>query len=137
MKKKEKKRIFSINNFYKHPVSMLITILAITLFFALQIIRLNFDNNNFRFIPKNDPSRISAKKIADIFGEDVPILIGIERRFSTIIDKEFLDEVKQLDEKLKEIDLVKNDFDNKYNSYRHRRRGNCKRAHYSAGLFGH
>lgn len=87
---------------------MLITILAITLFFALQIIRLNFDNNNFRFIPKNDPSRISAKKIADIFGEDVPILIGIERRFSTIIDKEFLDEVKQLDEKLKEIDLVKN-----------------------------
>ena len=108
MKKKEKKRIFSINNFYKHPVSMLITILAITLFFALQIIRLNFDNNNFRFIPKNDPSRISAKKIADIFGEDVPILIGIERRFSTIIDKEFLDEVKQLDEKLKEIDLVKN-----------------------------
>ena len=108
MKKKEKKRIFSINNFYKHPVSMLIIILAITLFFALQIIRLNFDNNNFRFIPKNDPSRISAKKIADIFGEDVPILIGIERRFSTIIDKEFLDEVKQLDEKLKEIDLVKN-----------------------------
>ena len=87
---------------------MLITILAITLFFALQIIRLNFDNNNFRFIPKNDPSRISAKKIADIFGEDVPILIGIERRFSTIIDKEFLDEVKQLDEKLKEIELVKN-----------------------------
>ncbi|MGI0516480.1 RND family transporter [Treponema denticola] len=108
MKKKEKKRIFSINNFYKHPVSMLITILAITLFFALQIIRLNFDNNNFRFIPKNDPSRISAKKIADIFGEDVPILIGIERRFSTIIDKEFLDAVRQLDEKLKEIDLVKN-----------------------------
>ena len=74
----------------------------------LQIIRLNFDNNNFRFIPKNDPSRISAKKIADIFGEDVPILIGIERRFSTIIDKEFLDAVRQLDEKLKEIDLVKN-----------------------------
>lgn len=110
--KKEKtftfKQIFSTKKFYKHPVSMLITILAITLFFALQIIRLNFDNNNFRFIPKNDPSRISAKKIADIFGEDVPILIGIERRFSTIIDKEFLDEVRQLDEKLKEIELVKN-----------------------------
>ncbi len=111
MKKEKKftfKQIFSTKNFYKHPVSMLITILAITLFFALQIIRLNFDNNNFRFIPKNDPSRISAKKIADIFGEDVPILIGIERRFSTIIDKEFLDEVRQLDEKLKEIELVKN-----------------------------
>ena len=111
MKKEKKftfKQIFSTKNFYKHPVSMLITILAITLFFALQIIRLNFDNNNFRFIPKNDPSRISAKKIADIFGEDVPILIGIERRFSTIIDKGFLDEVKQLEEKLKEIELVKN-----------------------------
>ena len=38
MKKKEKKRIFSINNFYKHPVSMLITILAITLFFATSVL---------------------------------------------------------------------------------------------------
>ncbi|UTC74753.1 RND family transporter [Treponema sp. OMZ 792] len=106
--KKKTKHIFSTKNFYKHPITMLITILAITLFFGLQIIRLNFDNNNFRFIPKNDPSRISAKKIADIFGEDVPILIGIERRFSTIVDKEFLDEIRRLDEKLKEIDLVKN-----------------------------
>lgn len=102
------KQIFSTKNFYKHPITMLITILAITLFFALQIIRLDFDNNNFRFIPKNDPSRISAKKIADIFGEDVPILIGIERRFSTIIDKEFIDEIRKLDEKLKGLDLVKN-----------------------------
>ncbi|AIN93432.1 RND family transporter [Treponema putidum] len=106
--KKETKHIFSVKNFYKHPITMLITILAITLFFALQIIRLDFDNNNFRFIPKNDPSRISAKKIADIFGEDVPILIGIERRFSTIIDKEFIDEIRKLDEKLKGLDLVKN-----------------------------
>ncbi|MGI5066728.1 efflux RND transporter permease subunit [Treponema putidum] len=106
--KKETKHIFSVKNFYKHPITMLITILAITLFFALQIIRLDFDNNNFRFIPKNDPSRISAKKIADIFGEDVPILIGIERRFSTIVDKEFLDEIRKLDENLKKLDLVKN-----------------------------
>ncbi|UTC67034.1 MULTISPECIES: RND family transporter [unclassified Treponema] len=106
--KKETKHIFSTKNFYKHPITMLITILAITLFFGLQIIRLNFDNNNFRFIPKNDPSRISAKKIADIFGEDVPILIGIERHFSTIVDKEFLDEIRKLDKSLKEIDLVKN-----------------------------
>ncbi len=107
-KQKNTIRLFSTKRFYEHPKTMLITILAITLFFGLQIITMRFDNNNFRFIPKNDISRVSTQKIADIFTDEVPILIGLEREFSSILEKPFLDEVKKLDGNLKSIDLVKN-----------------------------
>ncbi|WP_252722805.1 efflux RND transporter permease subunit [Treponema pedis] len=102
------KRVFSTKRFYEHTKTMLITILAITLFFALQLIRLRFDNNNFRFIPKNDVSRVNTQKITDIFGDEVPILIGLERQFSSILEKPFLDEIKKLEENLKKLELVKN-----------------------------
>lgn len=106
--KKMIKSLFSTKKFYEHPKTMLTVILLISAFFAIQIITMRFDNNNFRFIPKNDISRVSTQKIADIFGDEVPILIGLERSFSSILEKPFLDEVKKLDESLKAIDLIKN-----------------------------
>ena len=104
MNKKEKKAaFFSVERFYKHPLIMLITILAITLFFGLQFIRMRFDNNNFRFIPKDDPARVAAEKIAETFGDEVPVLIGIRRQVSTILDRDFLLAVRKLDSDLKKI----------------------------------
>ncbi len=100
-------RLFSARKFYKRPKTMLTVILLITLFFGLQIIRLKFDNNNFRFIPKNDAARISSKKISQTFGDNVPILIGVERQFSEILDKDFLNELKTLEKELRKIQLVK------------------------------
>lgn len=102
-----KRRFFSTRQFYKHPRTMLIVILLITLFFALQLPRLRLDNNNFRFIPKNDPARITTEKIASVFGDESPVLIGVEREFSTIIDKNFLNELRKLSTDLTEIELVK------------------------------
>ncbi len=106
--KKPIQSLFSTKKFYEHPRIMLTVILLISVFFAIQIITMRFDNNNFRFIPKNDISRVSTQKIADIFGDEVPILIGLERSFSSILEKPFLDEIKKLDENLKSVDLVKN-----------------------------
>ena len=111
MNKKENKHrpCFSAERFYRHPGIMLIVIVSITLFFALQLIRIRFDNNNFRFIPKNDPARISAEKIAETFGDEVPILIGIKRQYSDIVDKDFLNAVRKLDADIKGLgSLIKN-----------------------------
>ena len=111
MNKKEnaKHSRFSVRRFYKHPKIMLITILSITLFFALQLIRIRFDNNNFRFIPKNNPARVSAEKIAETFGDEVPILIGLKRQYSSVLDKDFLAAVRKLDADLKDLGaLIKN-----------------------------
>lgn len=103
-----KRRFFSTQQFYKHPRTMLTVILFITLFFAVQLPRLRLDNNNFRFIPKNDPARIAAEKIDSVFGAETPILIGVKREFSTVLDKDFLTELRKLSAALTEVSLVKN-----------------------------
>jgi len=95
-------------NLYKHPRITLCIILGITLFFALQLPRVRFDNNNFRFIPESDPARIADAQMAKIFGNSVPLLIGIQRNYSTVVDREFLQKLQELDKKLLALPLVKN-----------------------------
>lgn len=46
--------------------------------------------------------------ISQSFGDEVPILIGIEREYSTILDAEFLHKVKDLQKELLQVELVKN-----------------------------
>ena len=97
-----------VKRLYKHPRIILGIILGITLFFALQLPRVRFDNNNFRFIPESDPSRIADAEMVKIFGDSVPLLIGIQRHYSTVVDREFLEKMQELDQQLLALPLVKN-----------------------------
>ena len=99
---------FSLTSFYKRPRVMVAVILSITFFFLWQLTRVRLDNNNFRFIPKNAEARIVMNNISEVFGDEVPILIGIEREYSTIVDAKFLHEVQDLQQKLSKVELVKN-----------------------------
>ncbi len=71
---------------YRHPRLLVMSIVGLTLFFILQLPRLRFDNNNFRFVPENDPARLANNEIAAIFGDEVPLLIGIKREYATIVE---------------------------------------------------
>ena len=97
-----------VKRLYKHPRVILGIILGITLFFALQLPRIRFDNNNFRFIPESDPARIADAEMAKIFGDSVPLLIGIQRKYTTVVDTEFLKKMQELDKQLRALPLVKN-----------------------------
>ena len=97
-----------VKKLYKHPRIILGIILGITLFFALQLPRIQFDNNNFRFIPESDPARIADAEMAKIFGDSVPLLIGIQRKYTTVVDTEFLKKMQELDKQLLALPLVKN-----------------------------
>ena len=97
-----------VKKLYKHPRVILGIILGITLFFALQLPRMRFDNNNFRFIPESDPARIADAEMAKIFGDSVPLLIGVQRKYSTVVDREFLQKMQELDKQLLALPLVKN-----------------------------
>lgn len=97
-----------LKTLYAHPRMMAGIVLGLTLFFALQLPHIQFDNNNFRFIPKNDPARLAEAKMTDIFGDSVPLLIGIERKYTTVIDPVFLKRLQQLDHELQSLPLVKN-----------------------------
>ena len=95
------------NTLYKHPRVVLLSIVGITLFFAAQLPRIRFDNNNFRFIPETDAARIADAKIAAVFGDEVPLLIGIKRTYHSVVERDFLIRMQQLDKKLAALPLVK------------------------------
>ena len=94
-------------NLYNHPRVILCIILGITLFFAAQLPRSRFDNNNFRFIPDSDPARLADAEVAKIFGDSVPLLVGIQRKYASIADHEFLQKMQALDKELLALPLVK------------------------------
>jgi len=91
---------------YERPRFLLGIVFAVTFFFGVQLVSLKFDNNNFRFIPETDAARIANEEIAQIFGDLVPILIGIERKYTTVVDKTFLTHLQALDKKLLQLPLV-------------------------------
>ncbi len=92
---------------YRHPRVLIMLIAALTIFFTLQLPQLRFDNNNFRFVPETDPARLANNEIAAIFGDEVPLLIGIKREYATIVEKDFLEKMKELDVQLSKLPLVK------------------------------
>ena len=94
-------------NLYNHPRVILYIIIGITLFFATQLPRSRFDNNNFRFIPESDPARLADAEVAQIFGESVPLLVGIQRKYASVVDREFLQKMQALDQQLLALPLVK------------------------------
>ena len=94
-------------NLYNHPRVILYIIIGITLFFAAQLPRSRFDNNNFRFIPESDPARLADAEVAQIFGESVPLLVGIQRKYASVVDREFLQKMQALDQQLLALPLVK------------------------------
>jgi uncharacterized protein len=95
-----------MRKFFKHPWLIVAVIGAITVFFAIQLPRAQLDNNNFRFVPEKDPSRIELNKIDDTFGSQVFILVGLERKYNTVFDAEFLNKLKTYVDTVKKIDMV-------------------------------
>ncbi|GHU61453.1 antibiotic transporter [Spirochaetia bacterium] len=88
---------------FKHPKLVVGIIALITVFFALQLPRLELDNNNFRFLPDKHESRIISDHFEETFGNSVSIFVGLERPIGTVFEPAFL---KRLQDYIKEIDRL-------------------------------
>lgn len=95
-----------MRRFFKRPWLIVAVIGAITVFFAAQLPRAQLDNNNFRFVPKNAPERITSSRIDETFGSHVSILVGLERRYGTVMEADFLSRLKGYVERLEDLDVV-------------------------------
>ncbi len=91
---------------FKHPKWIIAVVSILTLFFALQIPKATLDNNNFRFVPDDDPELIGMKSINESFGSQLFILVGLERRHDTVLDAEFMAKLRDFDARLSEIPIV-------------------------------
>ena len=90
----------------KHPWLIVLLIAFLTLFFAFQLPRLELDNNNFRFISKNDPARLMVQYIDNTFGSSIFILVALERKTGDIFDPVFLSLVKEYVDKIEAIKII-------------------------------
>ena len=92
---------------YTHPWLIVAVIACITVFFAFQLPRVELDNNNLRFVPPDDPALKTSTWIDDTFGSSFFILIGLERQYGTIFDREFLNRIRDYSRIVEEISVVK------------------------------
>ncbi|MDR0313751.1 MAG: MMPL family transporter [Treponema sp.] len=92
---------------YKHPWIITIVMAAITVFFVAQLPKVTLDNNNMRFLPDENQARITAEFIDSEFGGQVVILIGLERPYSTVFDKGFLQQIREFSQAVERVELVK------------------------------
>jgi hypothetical protein len=95
-----------MEKFFKRPRLIIAAIAAITIFFALQIPSVQLDNNNFRFVPENDPERIAMKHVDESFGSQIVILVGLERKHGTVLEAEFLEKLRSFGRKIDELPIV-------------------------------
>ncbi|MDR1985523.1 MAG: MMPL family transporter [Treponema sp.] len=91
---------------FKHPWLIVGIIAGITLFFAFQLPRAELDNNNLRFVPRDDEARLVSAYIDDTFGSSLFILVGLERKYGTVFDQEFLMRIRDYVDRIREIEIV-------------------------------
>jgi predicted RND superfamily exporter protein len=95
-----------MERFFKRPGLIVAVIGVISVFFALQIPRVELDNNNLRFIPKEDEARETSAYIDDTFGSSLFVLVGLEREYGTVFDREFLQRIREYVDRIEEIEIV-------------------------------
>jgi len=91
----------------KKPLIIVIVITAITVFLGIQLPRVELDNNNLRFLPNESPAKVISEYIDETFGGQVIILVGLERQFRTVYEKNFLQLIRDFSNAVENVDLVK------------------------------
>ena len=92
---------------FKHPALVVGIITVITVFLGFWVPRAQLDNNNIRFLPDNNPSKIISEYIDDTFGGQVMILVGLERPYRTVFEKGFLERIRDFSQIVENTEYVK------------------------------
>jgi len=93
--------------FFKRPWLIVCAAALITVFFACWLPRAELDNNNLRFVPEDDPSLSTSRWIDDTFGSSLFILVGLQREYDSVFEKEFLNRIREYIRQVEEIRVVK------------------------------
>jgi predicted RND superfamily exporter protein len=92
---------------YTYPWIIVAVTVIITVFFALQLPHAELDNNNLRFVPPGDTALKTSQWIDENFGSSFFILVGLEREYGTVFDREFLSRIREYTRTIQEISIVK------------------------------
>ncbi|WP_018250091.1 MMPL family transporter [Orenia marismortui] len=91
---------------FNHSKLIIIIIFIITAFFAFQLPKIKINNEVDIFLPENHPSRIAKDKMEDIYGSSEAMVIAINVKKGTILDKKNITMIQNLTEELEDIENV-------------------------------
>ncbi|GHV72807.1 antibiotic transporter [Spirochaetia bacterium] len=95
-----------MGNILRRPRLIIAATALITLFFGLQFPRVQMDNNNLRFVPTDDEARVTSAWIDDTFGSSLFVLIGLQRKYGTVFEVDFLQQIKEFGAEIRQIETV-------------------------------
>jgi len=103
-----KQRVKIMEKLFRRPRLIVGIIVAVTVFFGAWISQVELDNNNMRFLPEKNSARLTARYIDETFGGQVIILVGLERPYRTVFERDFLDRIKEYSQAVEAIEYIKN-----------------------------
>ncbi len=92
---------------FKYPALIVGIIVIITVFLGLQLPRAELDNNNIRFLPDKNQAKIISEYVDETFGGQVLILAGLERKYQTVFEKDFLKRISDFSRAVENMEYVK------------------------------
>jgi predicted RND superfamily exporter protein len=92
---------------FKYPAIIVGIIAIITVFLGLQLPRAELDNNNIRFLPDKNQAKIISEYVDETFGGQVLILAGLERKYQTVFEKDFLKRISDFSRAVENMEYVK------------------------------
>ena len=96
-----------MEKFFKHPWVIVGVTAAITVFFAAQLPKARMDNNMTAFLPADNPARLASKHLDAQYGEEITIILGLERPYGTVFDSAFLSRLREYTKAAEDIELIK------------------------------
>src|SRR6056297_1995200 len=90
---------------FKYPWVIVISIILLTVFFAIQLPDLNINNEVKIFLPEGHPAKLADEKMDDIYGSGDIIAVSYENKNGSIFSIESL---KMIDEIISKIEKIKN-----------------------------
>jgi predicted RND superfamily exporter protein len=92
---------------FKYPALIVGIIAVITVFLGIQLPRAELDNNNIRFLPDKNQAKIISEYVDETFGGQVLILAGLERKYQTVFEKDFLKRIQDFSQAVENMEYVK------------------------------
>ncbi|GHT68855.1 antibiotic transporter [Spirochaetia bacterium] len=96
-----------MEKFFKYPRVIVGVVALITVFFGLQLPKVQMDNNIMAFIPDTLPEHITASHFEAEYGDSITIMVGLERPYGTVFESAFLSRIKAFGEAVEAKALVK------------------------------
>ena len=95
-----------MKNLLRYPVIVLAIILALTVFFALQLPNLVINNDLKIFIPDDHPSKQAHYSMQDTFGSQSVVSVGVEFSAGSVFEKERIEMISELSSRIETLDYV-------------------------------